>query len=166
MSSEYDECSRMSYCQGHKRSVTAAAVVSLHCHEESWGSLAPRVVVFSWALADGGTAGTCINRQRLPSALELQRVALLPHHHYTTQCASPSHHIFYEENPDASIHLIDFFKFGSYEWAQVSSTATIRPRKSSPSLWYWSNKVCVTAQKCHCCTSEISWGIQSTASLQ
>ena len=34
------------------------------------------------------------------------------------------------------------FKFGSYERAKVPSVATIRPRKSSLSLWYMSNKAC------------------------
>ena len=40
----------------------------LHCHEESWGSVPPRVVVFSWALDEGGAAGTCSSRQHLSSA--------------------------------------------------------------------------------------------------
>ena len=56
------------------------------------------------------------------------------------------------------LSFIDWrFKFGLYDRAQVSSIATIHPRKSSPLLWYWCNKACVTAQWCHCCTLEISW---------
>ena len=44
------------------------------------------------------------------------------------------------------VHSFDWrFKFGSYERAHISSVATIRPRKSSHSLWYQSNMACATA---------------------
>ena len=48
------------------------------------------------------------------------------------------HTLFGEENRDASISLIGISS--SYERAQVSFIATVRPRKSSCSLWYRSTR--------------------------
>ena len=54
--------------------------------------------------------------------------------------------VFFERGEQGCFHSFDWlFKFGSIERAQFSSKATIRPRKSSPSLWYRSNKACATA---------------------
>ena len=85
-------------------------------------------------------------------------------HQLTANCVG---HTFFGGGELGCFHSYDWhFKFGSYEWAHILSIATIRPRKSSPSLSYGSNKACATAQRCHCCISEISWGIQCAASLR
>ena len=65
---------------------------SLHCHEEWWGSVPPNVV-FCWALDEGGAAGMCSSRQRLPSALEVQHGVVLPHQCHMPQWTSHSQHI-------------------------------------------------------------------------
>ena len=97
---------------------------SLHCLEEWCGSVPPSAVVFSWALDEGGSTGTCSNTQRLPSTLEESVVQYYPSVSYATM------------NITFTAHSFDWrFKFGSYEQAQVSSIATIRPRNLSPSFW-------------------------------
>ena len=62
----------------------------LDCHEEWWGSVPRTVVVFSWALDEGGAPGTCSSRKHLPSVLEVQRGAVLSHQCHTPQWTSPS----------------------------------------------------------------------------
>ena len=57
------------------------------------GSVPPSVVVFSWALDEGGAAGTCSSRQLLPLALEVQLGAILPYQCHTPQWTSSSQHI-------------------------------------------------------------------------
>ena len=66
---------------------------SLHCHEEWWDSVPPSFVVFSWALENGGDAGKCSSRLRLPSLFEVQRGAVLPHECLTPHWISPLQHI-------------------------------------------------------------------------
>ena len=85
---------------------------SLHYHEEWWGSVPQNVIVFFWALDEGGAAGMWSRRQHLPSALEVQCCAVLLHQYHMPQWTSPSQHIVNgtlsldEENQDASINLI------------------------------------------------------------
>ena len=66
---------------------------SLHCHEEWWGSVPPSVIIFSWALDEGGAAGMCSSKQHLPSVLEVQHGAILHYHCHMPQWISPSQHI-------------------------------------------------------------------------
>ena len=55
-------------------------------------------------------------------------------------------HTFFGRGEPECFHSFDWrFKCGLYEQAQVSSIATIIPRKSPPSRWYRSNKACATA---------------------
>ena len=62
---------------------------SLHCHEEWWDSVPQSVVV----LDKCGATGTCSSRQCLPSSLQIQCGAVLPHQCHMPQWTSPSQHI-------------------------------------------------------------------------
>ena len=90
---------------------------SLHCHEEWWCSIPPSVFVFSLALDEGDAPGMCSSRQRLPSTLEVQHGAVLPHQCLTPQWTSPAQHILSgpfsldEDNRDAFIHFIGVSSF-------------------------------------------------------
>ena len=108
------------------------------------------------------TKVVCRYVQRLPPALEVQRAHCYPisvvrhneHHLHSTFTLDEENHSFYWR-----------FKYGSYVRAQVSFIETIRPIKSSPSLWYRSNKACANCiAMLFCRTSEISWVIQRSAS--
>ena len=89
-------------------------------------------------------------RQRLPSDLEVQHVALLPPSvsYATMNVTFTAHSVgrtFFGRGEPGCFHSFDWcFKFGSFEQAQVSSIATIRPQKLSPCLWYRYNKACAT----------------------
>ena len=65
--------------------------VLLTCYSLLEPPLPPTIVVFSWALDEGGPVGTCSNRQSLPYVLEVQRGAVLPYQCHTPQSTSPSH---------------------------------------------------------------------------
>ena len=132
---------RISQCQRLKRSLRAAAVWFLPLSRIMMGFLQPSVVVFSWVLDGGGAAGMCSSRQRLPFPLEVQRSVVPPHYatmniNFTANCVGRT---FFGRGEPGCFHSFDWrFKFVSY-------IATIRPRMSSPSLWYRSSKACATA---------------------
>ena len=83
---------------------------------------------------------------------------------FTAQCVGRT--IWDGGNRDYSIYLIRVSSLVRMREPRFSCTAMIRRSKSSPSLWYRFNKACATTYGCHCCTSEISWGIQRSASLR
>ena len=147
ISGEYGGCSRIFHCQRCKRFLTAVSVKILAFSWRIMGFCTTKCRSFFLSLDEGCAAGTCSCRQRLPSALEVQRCAILPHQwhspQWTAQCVGRS----FFRGEQGCFHSFDWrFTFSSYEQAQVSSMVTISPRKSSsPSLWYRSNKACATA---------------------
>ena len=83
---------------------------------------------------------------------------------FTAPCVG---HTFFGRGELGYFHSFDWCsKFGSNERVQVYFTETIRPRMSSPFLRYRSSSARGIVQRCHWCTSEISWGIQRTEMLR
>ena len=165
---EYDGCSSISHRQRQRDPWQRWQYEPLHCHEGWWDSLPTSAVPFSWVLDEDDYGGNCSSKQSLLSVFEGQCGAVSlhqchnEHRLHITLCRA---HCLWMRGA----RMLPFdcrFKCGSYEWAQVLSRVTILPRKSSPSLWYWFNKSCAIAYRCHCSTSDSVWGTQCAAILR